>query len=191
MTTFNIKAAVKAIESACGATAKRLIAATEKATVTRNAELGKLADAIRAKGVTAEHLKGNAKSNPIRATVKAFFDRLVEAGVIGKASGATYQTCFWLAYEKQVPFSTDLANQKTEAKKSNAGSGKAKDDAAKVKGSVVVKTSRENLLALLDQAQKMMHDLNLVAALPEFEMWRADFDLVTPAAAPAKKGKGK
>ena len=178
MTTFNLKASVKAIESACGATAKRLIAATEKATVTRNAELGKLADVIRAKGVTVEHLKGNAKSNPIRATVKAFFDRLVEAGVIGKASGATYQTCFWLAYEKQVPFSTDLANQKTEAKKSNVGSGKKADDAAKTKGSIVVKASRDNLQSLILQTIKMARDLKLGDLALEILESAKDRDLI-------------
>lgn len=169
MKTSNTKSVVpaaelKAITAACGATAKRLIAGHAKATATRNAELSKLADAFRKAGVKVEQLTGNAKSNPIRATVKAFFDKLAEEQVITKASAATYQTCFWTAFEKNVPFSTDLANQKTAAKR--------------VKGSIVVTTSRDNLQSLLMQTIKMARDLSLGDFALELVEAGKDIDLL-------------
>lgn len=73
----------------------------------------------------AEFLKGNAKTNEARAQIKAMFDAIVEKGFISKASGASYQSAFWIAFEKGVPFSRDLNNKKTEAKQSDS-KGEAK-----------------------------------------------------------------
>ena len=213
MKTSNTKSVVpatelKAIAAACGATAKRLIAGHAKATATRNAELSKLADAFRKAGVKIEQLTGNAKSNPIRAVVKDFFDGLsddiyrdaegkkvlnptkaeIEKGklelvcprLLTKSSAASYQTCFWIAFEKNVPFSTDLANQKTAAKKesANVGKGQKADAAKKVKGSIVVTASRDNLQSLLMQTIKMARDLSLGDFALELVEAGKDIDLL-------------
>jgi len=66
-------------------------------------------------------LKGNAATNPARAQVKGVFDSIVEAGHLTKATAATYQTCFWIAFEKGVAWAPDLANAKTKEKQSGAG----------------------------------------------------------------------
>lgn len=63
-------------------------------------------------------LKGNAATNPARAQVKGVFDSIVEAGHLTKATAATYQTCFWIAFEKGVAWAPDLANAKTKEKQS-------------------------------------------------------------------------
>lgn len=70
-------------------------------------------------------MKGNAATNPARAQVKDLFDSAVEAGYLTKATAATYQTCFWIAFETGQPWSADLANKKTEAKQSDS-KGEAK-----------------------------------------------------------------
>jgi hypothetical protein len=74
-------------------------------------------------------LKGNAATNPARAQVKGVFDAIVEAGHLTKATAATYQTCFWIAFMDGVAWTPDLANKKTEGKKppedgDGAGGGK-------------------------------------------------------------------
>ena len=98
----------------------------------------------------AEFLKGNSVKNPARAEVKALFDNLVEQGFISKASGAQYQSCFWIAFEQGVPFSRDLANKKSEAK--------TKTEAAPKSGPVE-KTNMESLTATL---QKALHQCTLL-----------------------------
>lgn len=60
----------------------------------------------------AEFLKGNAKTNPARAQIKAMFDAIVEKGFISKSSAASYQSAFWVAFETNVPFQRDLNNKK-------------------------------------------------------------------------------
>ena len=65
-------------------------------------------------------LKGNAGTNPARAQVKGVFDSIVEAGHLTKATAATYQTCFWIAFETGQPWAPDLANAKTKAKNETA-----------------------------------------------------------------------
>lgn len=69
-------------------------------------------------------LKGNAATNPARAQVKGVFDAIVEAGHLTKATAATYQTCFWIAFENGVAWAPDLANAKTKAKQDTATGGK-------------------------------------------------------------------
>jgi hypothetical protein len=65
----------------------------------------------------ADFMKGNAKTNPARADIKGIFDGLVEKGFISKASGAQYQTAFWIAFEKGVEFQRDLVNKSQTLKK--------------------------------------------------------------------------
>jgi hypothetical protein len=66
-------------------------------------------------------LKGNAATNPARAQVKGVFDAIVEAGHLTKATAATYQTCFWIAFMDGVSWAPDLANKKTEGNKPTGG----------------------------------------------------------------------
>ena len=77
-------------------------------------------------------LKGNAATNPARAQVKGLFDKAVEAGYLTKATAATYQTCFWIAFETGQPWSADLANKKTADKQS----ADKTDTSAKTSGKV-------------------------------------------------------
>lgn len=58
-------------------------------------------------------LKGNAATNAARYQVKALFDAIVEAGHLEKATAATYQTCFWIAFERGCEWAPNLANKKT------------------------------------------------------------------------------
>jgi membrane-bound inhibitor of C-type lysozyme len=89
----------------------------------------------------AEFMKGNAKTNPARAEVKSIFDGLVEKGFVSKASGAQYQTAFWIAFEKGVEFQRDLVNKKSDAKKD-----------ATPKSGKVTSTSRTDLDKTLSKA---------------------------------------
>jgi hypothetical protein len=89
----------------------------------------------------AEFMKGNAKTNPARADIKGIFDGLVEKGFISKASGAQYQSAFWIAFETGVDFSRDLVNKKSDAKKD-----------ATPKAGKVTSTSRTDLDKTLSKA---------------------------------------
>lgn len=98
----------------------------------------------------AEFMKGNAKTNPARAEVKGIFDGLVEKGFISKASGAQYQSCFWIAFETGVEFSRDLANKKSETKKESTP-----------KAGKVTSTSRTDLDKTLSKALAQARMLGL------------------------------
>ncbi len=78
----------------------------------------------------AEFMKGNSKSNEARAQIKSMFDAIVEKGFISKSSGASYQSAFWIAFEKGIEFSRDLNNKpKGDTDK---GSGEVKPTTGKV-----------------------------------------------------------
>ena len=98
----------------------------------------------------AEFLKGNAKTNLARAEVKGIFDGLIEKGFISKATGAQYQSCFWIAFETGVEFSRDLANKKSETKKD-----------ATPKAGKVTSTSRTELDKTLSKALAQARMLGL------------------------------
>ena len=98
-----------------------------------------------------EFMKGNSKSNGARAEVKEVFDGLVEKGFISKASGAQYQSAFWIAFESGVEFSRDLVNKKSEAKK----------DATATTSGKVVSTSRTDLDKTLSKALAQARMLGL------------------------------
>jgi len=91
----------------------------------------------------AEFMKGNAKTNEARAEVKAIFDGLVEKDLISKASGAQYQTAFWIAFETGVPFQRDLVNKKSK---------KTTEKSTNQKAGVVVSTTRKELDKTLSKA---------------------------------------
>jgi hypothetical protein len=98
----------------------------------------------------AEFLKGNSKTNLARGEVKALFDGLVEKGFISKATGAQYQSCFWIAFETGVEFSRDLANKKSETKKESTP-----------KAGKVTSTSRTDLDKTLSKALAQARMLGL------------------------------
>ena len=98
----------------------------------------------------AEFMGGNAKTNPARAEVKAIFDGLVEKGFISKASGAQYQTAFWIAFESGVEFQRDLVNKKSDAKKESTQ-----------KAGKVTSTSRTDLDKTLSKALAQARMLGL------------------------------
>jgi hypothetical protein len=132
----------------------------------QNKAITKLVDAhVLACDVTkAEYMKGNASTNDAKKEVKALFDKLANAEYISKASAATYQTCFWIAFETGVPFSRDLHNAKTTAKKE--ATAKA-DDSAKKAGKVETTTIPEmhkTLSKALAQA-RILNQLTFAAEL--------------------------
>jgi hypothetical protein len=91
--------------------------AVAAATASRGKAINKLLDAMyvacdKPKDV---FLKGNAATNAARFQVKSVFDEIVAAGNLTAATAATYATCFWIAFEKGIAWSPDLANKKTEA----------------------------------------------------------------------------
>lgn len=92
------------------------------------------------KPTKAEYMKGNASTNDAKKEVKALFDKLANAEYISKASAATYQTCFWIAFETGKPFSRDLHNVKAKAK---ADATAKADDTAKKAGKVETTTIAE------------------------------------------------
>jgi len=100
----------------------------------------------------AEFLKGNAKTNDARGQVKAMFDSIVEKGFISKASAASYQSAFWIAFEKGVSFERGLANKQTADTK--------KADDAKPKSGAVEKTDIPALHKTLSKALAQARLLN-------------------------------
>jgi hypothetical protein len=91
----------------------------EVATVTtQNKAITALVDAhiVACTTTKAEYLKGNSVKNDARREVKELFESLAKAEYISQKSATQYQTCFWIAFEKGIPFSRDLVNKKAEAK---------------------------------------------------------------------------
>ena len=126
---------------------------------TRNMAVQKVVDLMtikRGTQSTKDFLKGNASTNAARLAVNELFEGLVERGLIKEASTAkTYATCFWIAFTDNVPFSTDLANQKSKAKKAReaqTGNGLAADKTATKKAGKVETTDRAALLQTLTKA---------------------------------------
>lgn len=86
----------------------------------------------------ALYMKGNSATNEARKEVKDLFEKLANDKYIAQGTVKTYQGCFWIAFEQGVPFSRNLANEKTEAKKKET----AKTESAKA-GKVEVTTIAE------------------------------------------------
>ena len=103
----------------------------------------------------AEFLKGNAKTNPARGQIKAMFDAIVEKGFISKSSGASYQSAFWIAFEKGIPFQRDLNNKKDKAEGETS-----KDTSTKPSGKVE-STTRVDLDKTLSKAMAQARLLGL------------------------------
>jgi hypothetical protein len=86
----------------------------------------------------AEYMKGNSAKNAARKEVKELFEKLANDKYIAQGTVKTYQGCFWIAFEKGVPFSRNLANEKTATKKAET----AKTESVKA-GKVEVTTIAE------------------------------------------------
>ncbi len=97
----------------------------------------------------AEFMKGNAKTNDARREVKEMFDAIVSP-TVSKSSAASYQSAFWIAFEKGIPFQRDLNNKKEgDAKPATPKSGK------------VTSTSRTDLDKTLSKALAQARMLGL------------------------------
>jgi hypothetical protein len=120
-------------------------------------EIQKLVDyhLVNCKVTKAEYMKGNSAKNPARLEVKQLFEKLAELKYIGSGSVKTYQGCFWIAFEKGLPFSRNLANAQSEAKKKEATT-KAESTA---KAGKVEKTDMPALVLTL---QKALYQCNLL-----------------------------
>jgi len=111
----------------------------------------------------AEFMKGNAKSNDARREVKEMFDAIVSP-TCSASSAASYQTAFWIAFERGIPFQRDLNN-----KKSSANDTPAKP--ATPKSGKVETTTMEDMHKTLSKALaqgRMLNQLVFVPALLDF-----------------------
>lgn len=157
---------MEAIVSTFQTTISKEKALRDKNVKDQNKAIQKLVDAhlLACTTTKPEYMKGNASSNDAKKEVKALFDKLANAEYISKASAATYQTCFWIAFETGVPFSRDLHNVKTKAK---ADATAKADDTAKKAGKVETTTIVEmhkTLSKALAQA-RILNQLTFAADL--------------------------
>ena len=123
-------------------------------TTKQNVEIQKLVDAhlLACTTTKAEYLKGNSVKNDARREVKELFESLAKAEYISQKSATQYQSCFWIAFEKGIPFSRDLVNAKAKAKAETA-------KAETPKAGPVEKTDMPALIATL---QKALHQCVLL-----------------------------
>lgn len=136
---------------------KKAFEALEASTIAdQDKEIQKLVDyhLVTCKVTKAEYMKGNSAKNPARKEVKDLFEGLAEKGYIGNGSVKTYQGCFWIAFEKGIPFGRNLANEKTEAKKKES----AKKESAPKSGAV----EKTDMPALVLTLQKALHQCKLL-----------------------------
>lgn len=100
-------------------------------------------------------LKGNAATNAARYQIKNMFDEIVKAGHLEKSTAATYQSCFWIAFEQGIEWAPDLANKKTKAKQESDTKSEAK-----AKSGAVEKTDVPALHKTLSKALAQARLLN-------------------------------
>lgn len=144
--------------------------AIQKARIAQDACIQKMLDAFWvACGTTkSEFLKGNAATNAARFQVKSVFDAIAEKGFISKSSAASYQSAFWIAFEKGIPFQRDLNNKPAKPEGGTGTEGEAKPP----KTGDVVKTDLPALHQTLSKALAQ-------ARLLEQKMFAADLlDLI-------------
>jgi hypothetical protein len=112
-----------------------------------------------------EFLKGNAATNPARYQVKAVFDKIVEAGFLSKSTAASYQSAFWIAFEKGIPFQRDLNNKKSTGHGKGEGEGEAKPTTGKVE-TTDIPALHKTLSKALAQA-RLLNQATFVADLTD------------------------
>jgi hypothetical protein len=136
---------------------KKAFEALEASTIVeQDKEITKLVDyhLVTCKVTKAEYMKGNSAKNPARLEVKELFESLAEKGYIGKGSVKTYQGCFWIAFEKGIPFGRNLANEKTESKKQETAKAESTAKSGKVE--------KTDMPALVLTLQKALYQCNLL-----------------------------
>jgi hypothetical protein len=144
----------------------------EVATVTtQNKAITALVDAhiVACTTTKAEYLKGNSVKNDARREVKELFESLAKAEYISQKSATQYQTCFWIAFEKGIPFSRDLVNVKAKAK------ADATAKAESVKAGAVTTTTVAEMHKTLSKALGQARTLNQSIFAAEL----IDFILIT------------
>jgi len=145
-------------------------------TTKQNAEIQKLVDAhlLACTTTKAEYLKGNSVKNDARREVKELFESLAKAEYISQKSATQYQTCFWIAFEKGIPFARDLVNVKAKAK------ADATAKAESVKAGAVTTTTIAEMHKTLSKALGQARTLNqsifaaelldfIIATYPDFK----------------------
>jgi hypothetical protein len=144
-------------------------------TTKQNAEIQKLVDAhlLACTTTKAEYLKGNSVKNDARREVKELFESLAKAEYISQKSATQYQTCFWIAFEKGIPFARDLVNKKAEAKAETTKTESAK--AGKVEVTTIVEMHK-TLSKALAQARILNQTIFagelvdfIIATYPDFK----------------------
>ena len=140
-------------------------------TTKQNAEIQKLVDAhlLACTTTKAEYLKGNSVKNDARREVKELFESLAKAEYISQKSATQYQTCFWIAFEKGIPFARDLVNAKAKAK------ADATAKAESVKAGAVTTTTIAEMHKTLSKALAQARTLNQSIFAAEL----IDFILIT------------
>lgn len=118
---------------------KKEVDAKEGFVKTQNKEIQKALDLMWVSCTTdkATFMKGNAKTNEARGEVKALFEMLASKEYISKESAKTYSTCFWIAFEKGIPFDRRLHVKQTDANNAQAKT----DQANKANASGAVQTT--------------------------------------------------
>jgi hypothetical protein len=133
-------------------------------TTKQNAEIQKLVDAhlLACTTTKAEYLKGNSVKNDARREVKELFESLAKAEYISQKSATQYQTCFWIAFEKGIPFARDLVNVKSKAKAD--ATAKAETQKAGAVSTTTMEDMHKTLSKALAQA-RMLNQATFVADL--------------------------
>jgi hypothetical protein len=109
-------------------------------------------------------MKGNAKTNEARGEVKALFELLASKEYISGATAKTYQSCFWIAFEKGIPF-----DRRLHVKQTDTNNAQATTDT--VKAGAVSTTTMEDMHKTLSKALaqgRMLNQLVFVPALLDF-----------------------
>jgi hypothetical protein len=114
----------------------------------------------------ALYMKGNSAKNDARKEVKELFEKLANDKYISQGTVKTYQGCFWIAFETGVPFSRNLANAKTEAKKVETAKAESTAKAGKVEVTTVAEMHKTLSKALAQG--RILNQLVFVPALLDF-----------------------
>lgn len=123
----------------------------------------------------ALYMKGNSATNEARKEVKELFEKLANDKYIAQGTVKTYQGCFWIAFESGVPFSRNLANEKTEAKKQETAKKEATAKAGKVEVTTIAEMHK-TLSKALAQARILNQTIFagelvdfIIATYPDFK----------------------
>jgi hypothetical protein len=123
----------------------------------------------------ALYMRGNSAKNDARKEVKELFEKLANDKYISQGTVKTYQGCFWIAFETGVPFSRNLANAKTEAKKVETAKTESATKAGKVETTTIAEMHK-TLSKALAQARILNQTIFagelvdfIIATYPDFK----------------------